>query len=395
MDVFMLLCALLLISDAESVYRKAEKAIFTVETSDSVGTGFAIKDGKFLITCDHVVGTESKITVKATNGSNKIGYLVFHDKEADVAVYRLNVRSTSSLKLNTNTINPGSKVYVIGSSLGFLEKSISQGIVAGIRRQGDLALVQFDAAISAGNSGSPILNENGEVLGMAQMHLVRGQSLNFGLSAYNLDRFLNSKNEGEKGGSAPEYVGKALKTTRIFAEPNADSRVFFTASSNQYLYVSKYDNKFHKVRMSDGVFGYVDASEVQMSQVVRPPSLGPATANGKEVLRCIESYDQSKIRETSNLSLWMAECAEFVRSVFSACGREISADVEIQLDIGSRVARLEHLLAGDRLYFATGQYKRAAIYDGEKSFYSVTKSGKLIKNTLDEEAVRQLVEARR
>ncbi len=387
----MLFLSAYLAFDAEAVFKKCEKAIFTVNTSDGRGTGFAVKDGKFLLTCDHVVGTETKIEVLASKNETRFGCLVAHDPELDVALYRLDMSCPVSLKIATDKVNPGSQVFVIGSSLGFLEKSISQGIVAGVRREGDRADIQFDASISSGNSGSPLLNSKGEVIGMAQFHLKNGNNLNFGLSGFNIDQFLRQKPK-KLNNEVIGNLGQAVETTNIYASPNTKSRIFYTAKQYKYLIVSKFTDTYHKVVMSNGVYGYARASQVAfLPQLVRSSSGAVGIANGAEVVRLAASFDESTLRESSTTSAWLAECANFVKCVFSDAGREISSDVDVQLDIGTEIKKFEDMQAGDRIYF---RGPRAAIYLGDGKYASVTKNGKLTISDYDEVAVEQTIAAR-
>lgn len=304
-------------------------------------------------------------------------------------MYRLDRAAPTSLKLTTQKVNVGSQVYVIGTSLGMLEKSIFQGIVSGVRRAGDQAHIQFDAAISSGNSGSPLLNKDGEVIGMAQASLSEGESLNFGISSFNMVKYL-SENTPAKLGALLGKLGQATQNCEIHELPDPASKVYSTAEEHQFLILVENEGPYYKVLMSNGVHGYARKDQLTITEkTVRRQSIG--IANGSEIKRIVESYDESKLRETSKSAAWLSECAHFVCDVFAAAGREISADVNIQLDIGRPVERLEHLAVGDRVYF---KGPRAAIYVGEGHYMSVSKQGKLVKGPFDAEARKQLIAAR-
>ena len=181
--------------DAKSIFTKAQGAILTVQTGKALGTGFVVSDGTLVVTCYHVIKTDQ--------GHIKVGSSTFQNAEViqtspefDIAVLRVVNAYPTRLALNQKQTPPtGTKVFVIGSPLG-LEKSMSEGILSGLRREGDLAYVQVTAPISHGSSGSPILDSTGQVLAMASMSLEKGQGLNFGISAFNLTKVLNQASAG-------------------------------------------------------------------------------------------------------------------------------------------------------------------------------------------------------
>ncbi len=101
------------------------------------------------------------------------------DTKNDLAVLSVDADLTSKpLKLSSEAVSPGEQVFAIGNPEG-LEKTISQGIVSGLRNRGDRNLLQVTSPISHGSSGGPILNAKGEVVGVAVGMLEDGQNLNF------------------------------------------------------------------------------------------------------------------------------------------------------------------------------------------------------------------------
>ena len=76
----------------------------------------------------------------------------------------------------------GQEIIVIGSALGTLQNSVSRGIVSGLRSSGGATLVQTDAATNPGNSGGPMLDRNGAVIGITTMGYKGAEGLNFGVA---------------------------------------------------------------------------------------------------------------------------------------------------------------------------------------------------------------------
>lgn len=199
----MVATALLLINVAyfqnlEEVYERVAPAVVVVNCKPSVGSGFAIGDGRTIVTNAHVVsGKAENILVTAKNPQK--GELIAFDSTIDVAIIRVKYPIPSALKFADQEPKVGSKIAVIGSPLGILDRSLSEGIVSGLRSGGDRNLIQFTAPVSKGSSGSPLINLRGEVIGVVSFGLAVGQSLNFAISASHIQeldsnpRFVNEK----------------------------------------------------------------------------------------------------------------------------------------------------------------------------------------------------------
>ena len=83
---------------------------------------------------------------------------------------------------SAHALKPGQEIIVIGSALGTLQNSVSRGIVSGLRTAGGATLVQTDAATNPGNSGGPMLDRNGAVIGITTMGYKNAEGLNFGVA---------------------------------------------------------------------------------------------------------------------------------------------------------------------------------------------------------------------
>jgi hypothetical protein len=184
--------------DAEKVFNKASSSVFTIETPSSVGSGFVVAPD-ILVTCYHVVkGAGANLTLKQASGVT-LDYIT-HNEEADIAIFRLSRKFQSHLTLGESAAI-GSPVYVIGSPLGALDRSITSGIVS--QRWASSTgheLIQISASISPGSSGSPVLNKSGLVVGMAQSSIEKGQSNNFALGVREIRKFLLKGNGNNNSG---------------------------------------------------------------------------------------------------------------------------------------------------------------------------------------------------
>ena len=164
------------------------------------GSGFIVsKDGK-LVTNFHVIeGAQKAFAVFADESRFEVIGIVAFDPQLDIAVLKIASGARPSLKLSELPAKQGNPVTVIGSPQG-LSGTVSTGIVSAVRESGVPAegmddakpswQLQITAAISSGSSGSPILNENAEVVGVAVGVHRGGQALNFGIPVAHARRVL-------------------------------------------------------------------------------------------------------------------------------------------------------------------------------------------------------------
>ena len=175
------------IADAAS---KASPALVNISTGHSSGSGFIVDANGLVLTNMHVVRDamryNSSVRVTLSDGVTQLQGIVQHaDANSDIAIVR--VRSTQPLptvKLGTSaTLRPGEFVVALGAPAG-LSNSVSAGIISALHRlKSDLGLreqrtaarqntmeyIQTDAAINSGNSGGPLVNLQGEVIGVNTM----------------------------------------------------------------------------------------------------------------------------------------------------------------------------------------------------------------------------------
>ena len=178
-------------NDTASVVATAKPAVVTVTTYDAagkqtgLGTGFFVDDSH-VVTCYHVIDGATKAKIKTATGKTyQVKGIAASDRIADVV--RLSLASpakgANSLSLTKSLPKQGEKVVVFGSPLG-LELTVSDGIVSAIRDiPGVAKIIQITAPISPGSSGSPVLNLNGEVVGVVTSYLAEGQNLNFAVAS--------------------------------------------------------------------------------------------------------------------------------------------------------------------------------------------------------------------
>jgi serine protease Do len=138
----------------------------------SVGSGFIISSDGYVLTNDHVVDDADKVTVRLQDHRTLTAKVVGTDKTYDIALLKLDTTGLPTVTLgDSKQLKPGQWVLAIGSPFGF-DYTVTQGIVSAVGRSlggGDqpyTSFIQTDVPINRGNSGGPLFNLDGQVVGI-------------------------------------------------------------------------------------------------------------------------------------------------------------------------------------------------------------------------------------
>lgn len=175
--------------DLPEVIDHARPSVVTVIAFDkagkpySLGSGYVAREDGVVVTAWHVIDKAAFVKIKFTDGKmiQVLGtYAV--DKVRDFALLKVDANHLAALPFgDASVLRQGTKVLALGSPLG-LEFTASEGIISAFRKQSDgTNYLQITAPISHGNSGGPILDSKGNVVGIAVFNIKDGQSLNFAL----------------------------------------------------------------------------------------------------------------------------------------------------------------------------------------------------------------------
>lgn len=206
----------------EDIVSRSIPAIVSIETGQGRGSGF-FAASRTVITNRHVIQDNVSVTVRLSSGQTLPGRVEVSSSEYDLAVVRVDGASPSQPVLPLGTVNdvrPGQEVIAIGLALGVFQNSVTRGIISAVRRAERTVMLQTDAAINPGNSGGPLLNRNGEVVGINTMKIAgAAESLGFAVAVDHARGLLN-------GGRQPDMP---LSTSAPVSQPLAPA--FSTRSS--------------------------------------------------------------------------------------------------------------------------------------------------------------------
>ena len=200
--------------DAQGLFQRAKDSVVVVIEVDKegkpkkFGSGFLMRRGDMVATNQHVIDGAEFIKVKLPNGRVvDVEQVRAESKEHDLAVLVI-PSGGEGLELASGEPQVGEEILAIGNPKG-LERTLSTGVVSGIRQRGNTKVYQITAPISPGSSGGPILNSHGDVIGLATFYALDGQNLNFAVPASYIMELLGMK----RGSSGRKHFSNKSKIT--------------------------------------------------------------------------------------------------------------------------------------------------------------------------------------
>ena len=181
-------------ASVHDIYERARSSVVLLIGYDAnnqplaLGSGFFVKSD-IIATNMHVIEGASSVKAKYMSGDvATITTISGIDSDHDVALLESPIHQ-SGLPLQLSNPDIGEPIVAIGNPRG-LEGTVSTGIVSGIRRDKADTYYQITAPISPGSSGGPIINQDGQVIGISTFYLAQGQNLNFAVPAIYVDHLL-------------------------------------------------------------------------------------------------------------------------------------------------------------------------------------------------------------
>ena len=198
----------------------------TSRVREGLGTGVIVDSSGYILTNSHVVedGQAEKVNVLFNDGTTKEAEVKWYDTSLDLAIIKVEGENYPVAKLgNSNNVEVGDIAIAIGNPLGLqFERTMTQGIISGIDRTVSVSdstsmsnLLQTDASINQGNSGGPLLNANGEVIGINTIKATGGEGLGFSIPINTAKVFVDIIKENGEIKDKPILGVKAITLSQI------------------------------------------------------------------------------------------------------------------------------------------------------------------------------------
>jgi serine protease Do len=144
----------------------ASKSVVLVMGADGSGSGVVISADGYILTNHHVAGSGGQVRIRWPDAQETVGDVIAFDARRDVALIRTEGRA-APLPVRPTSVQVGEAVYAIGTPLDSkFQGSVTKGIVSASRTYDGLAFIQSDVAVNHGNSGGPLVDERGAILGL-------------------------------------------------------------------------------------------------------------------------------------------------------------------------------------------------------------------------------------
>lgn len=176
-------------------------SVVTLRLGTGHGSGFVIAENGLILTNQHVVGDAKKVGVILSNGLELEGQVLRKSVSRDVALVKVPLRVPNALALRPEPVRRLEKVFAIGTPMQVgLKSTVTTGIVSAHRRYGrsKMKFIQSDVAVSSGNSGGPLLDGKGNVIGISVLKLrpQESEALNLFIPIADALKALNIRNGG-------------------------------------------------------------------------------------------------------------------------------------------------------------------------------------------------------
>jgi hypothetical protein len=179
----------------EDLVARVSPTVVVIETATGRGSGVFVRPDT-VITNAHVTGSELSVRVRRASGDMTTARVETVARDLDLAVLKLSSAPADQAIVSLGTasgIRAGQEVVAIGSALGVLQNTVTRGIVSGVRQAGGVTLIQTDAAINPGNSGGPLLDRQGNVIGINTMGVASAQGISFAVAADHVRELLGGQ----------------------------------------------------------------------------------------------------------------------------------------------------------------------------------------------------------
>ena len=216
-----------------------KSVVIQIATPFSTGTGFYLKEPNLIVTNNHVVEGNREVTIEGVGLPRQISRVLYNDAKFDLAFLEMPADAPIPVvNLAPTLVREGERVTAIGHPFG-LKYSFTQGIVSNPRHIfNNIDYIQHDAALNPGNSGGPLINTEGDVVGVNTFIIQNGNTIGFSLpSKYLNDAIVAFKEGGGEVGARCESCLNLVFTSTIEKSycPHCGTKVKLASESEEYL----------------------------------------------------------------------------------------------------------------------------------------------------------------
>lgn len=145
-------------------------SVVLILTGDGHGSGVLVSQDGYVLTNEHVVGGSKFVKIRWADGVEGLGEVVRLDRRRDVALIKTDPRGRQPLMIKARTPTAGDTVFAIGAPLDEkFQSTVTRGVVSANRTVDGLNYIQSDVTVNPGNSGGPLLDESGAVVGLTDL----------------------------------------------------------------------------------------------------------------------------------------------------------------------------------------------------------------------------------
>ena len=294
-----------------ALVKRVKPSVVAIATYDSsgeplmTGSGFFLRPGQ-VVTNLHVVRGAVRAEIKTLDGKGKVFPVngsIAVDEEGDLALLSVDTPTERSSELASEIPDEGEPIFVIGNPLK-LEGSVSNGIVSAVREvPNSYRIVQITAPISHGNSGSPVFNMKGQVVGVVTVKVTNGQNINLELAAARVAelkagqlRPLSELGAKSKGDVAESLYRSGLDSLWLGNYDNAVGYFENAANKNPKRAEAWVQVGFCKVKQGknqEAIRAYLQALQLKPTDAEIHNKLGDAYYYLGRLREAIESYTEA------------------------------------------------------------------------------------------------------
>lgn len=180
-------------SDYKDIITQSSKSLVTIYTDVALGSGFIITKDGYIATNAHVINNSKSIKVITYDNITHDVKLIGYDSKYDIALLKIDGDYPYLQFDNSDDVYLGERVIALGNPLG-LTFSVTEGIISGVHRTDSNGLsdyLQTDAPLNPGNSGGPLLDTNGKVIGITNIKIRGSDNIGFALESNTIIDIIN------------------------------------------------------------------------------------------------------------------------------------------------------------------------------------------------------------